>query len=98
MTDIHTLDIPDPFAVGDPDPDPLNDAMNLIQAELNICARYTDLSERYRVLQHLYGVIDHARRVLRGVGRDYQLEKARVLFDDAARLVAELQEQTGDAA
>lgn len=98
MTHTNTLDIPDPFAVGDPDPDPLNDALNLIQAELNICGRDVDLSDRYRVLQHLYGIVDHARRVLRGVGTGYQLEKARVIVDDAARLVAELTEQVEDAA
>lgn len=92
MTTI-TQPIPDPFTVGDVDPDPLNDALTLIQTELNICAYDVDLNERYRVLQHLYGVVDHARRVLRGDGIGYQLEKARVIVDDAARLVAELEEQ-----
>lgn len=92
-TDINPV-IPDPFRLVD-DPDPLQDAMNVIQHDLNICARDPELSARYRVLQHVYGIVDNSRRVLRGVGRDYQMEKARAVLQDAALLVAELEEQTG---
>lgn len=91
-----TRPVPDVFAT-DTDPDPLLYALALIESEQAIASRDADLRDRYEVLWNLHGIVDHTRRVLRGGGTSYQLEKAQVIVDSAARLVAELEEQLNES-
>lgn len=74
--------------------DPLRGALTLAQMRLNICDT-EELNAEYAISQSLYGIVDHARRVWNGDSNLYRLEKARVILDDAARLVATLEEITG---